>query len=129
MAALSPDGGQRLPRRRRIARSAEIRTILSRGKRSGTADLDVFHSASPVPFSRAGVIVPKHRQRIVDRNRVKRRLRELLRREVLPRLDAAGLTTDVMVRARRTAYDTSFESLREQLVRWTEGRCSRASSS
>jgi len=102
---------------------------MSRGKRSGTATLDVFDSPSPVPFARVGVVVPKHRHDIVERNRVKRRLREVLRLEVLPRLDACGLAADVLVRAKRDAYTASYGELRDQLIEWTERRCSRARSS
>jgi ribonuclease P protein component len=65
----------------------------------------------------------------VARNRVKRRLREVLRREVLPRLEAAGLFLDVLVRARREAYGASFAELRQELEQWTDRRLSRAASS
>jgi ribonuclease P protein component len=99
---------------------------LKGGKRSGTASLDVLHRASPLSYSRAGLVVPKYRRTAVARNRVKRRLRELLRLEVLPRLDACGLVLDVLVRARRDAYGADFAQLREELVGWTERRCSRA---
>lgn len=129
MAASSRSGGRGLPRARRIAKSAEIRAIFSRGKRSGTAHLDVFDSPSPAPHPRVGVVVPKHRHEIVERNLVKRRLREALRLEVLPRLDAAGLPLDVLVRARRDAYGASYAVLRDELINWTERRCSRGSSS
>lgn len=60
---------------------------------------------------------------------MKRRLREILRREVLPRLEEAGLVLDVLVRARREAYDARFADLREELERWTDRRLSRAASS
>jgi RNase P protein component len=60
---------------------------------------------------------------------VKRRLREVLRLEVLPRLDTAGIAADVLVRARRDAYGVPYGELRDELVRWTERRCSRARSS
>jgi ribonuclease P protein component len=71
------------------------------------------------------VVVPKHRHEIVERNLVKRRLREIGRMEVLPRLDAAERRLDVMVRARPEAYDASFEALREELVELVEALCSR----
>lgn len=70
--------------------------------------------------------MPKHRHTVVERNRVKRRLREILRRAVMPRLEAAGLNLDVLVRARREAYHASFAELAGELTRWTEKRCSRA---
>ncbi len=73
--------------------------------------------------------MPRYRQTVVRRNLVKRRLREILRREVLPRLEDAGLVLDVLVRARREAYDARFADLREELERWTDRRLSRAASS
>jgi len=128
-AASRTDGGRRLPRGRRITRDAEIRALMKRGKRSGTAHLDVFDSPSPAAFSRVGVIVPKHRHTVAERNVVKRRIRELLRTEILPGLEAAGQTRDVLVRARREAYDASFADFRAELLRWLERRCLRGSSS
>ncbi len=59
------------------------------------------------------MIVPKHKQTAVARNRVKRRLRELLRLELLPDLPAL----DVVVRAFPQAYDASFDALRRDVVR------------
>ena len=102
---------------------------MRRGKRSGTAHLDVFDSASPVPHPRVGVVVPRYRRTIVERNRVKRRIREALRTEVLPRLVACNANADVLVRARQAAYDAAYRELRDELVRWTEKRCSREQSS
>lgn len=121
--------GERLPRARRITRSREIRELFKRGKRSRTAHLDVFDSPSPVTFARIGVVVPRYKRRAVDRNLLKRRLREALRRFVLPRLDAAGRNVDVLVRARREAYDASFAELKKELEDWLNRRWSRASSS
>lgn len=71
-------------------------------------------------------MVPRHGHRVVDRNRVKRRLREALRREVLPRLAERGIVVDVLVRARREAYGASFATLRDELIGWVEARWSRA---
>lgn len=71
--------------------------------------------------------MPRHRHPVVERNRVKRRLREILRCEVLPRLSEAGLALDVLVRARREAYEVGFAELRDELTAWVERRCSRAS--
>jgi len=124
--AVGRGGGTGLPRARRITRSAEIRALFRRGKRSRTTHLDVLDSASPAAHARVGVVVPRYRQSAVKRNLVKRRLREVLRLEVLPRLARAGLSLDVMVRARREAYDADYAALRDDLVTWTERRCSRA---
>lgn len=64
--------------------------------------------------------MPRYGNTAVRRNRVKRRVREALRREVLPRLDAGGIPRDVIVRARREAYDTSYARLSKQLIEWVE---------
>ena len=67
-------------------------------------------------------MVPLHRHGTVERNRLKRRLREIARLELLPRLDERGMQHDVLVRARREAYDVDFTTLRDELVRWLELR-------
>ena len=46
------------------------------------------------------------------RNRLRRRLREILRREVLPQLPPI----DLVIRARRAAYAASFAVLRAELT-------------
>ena len=117
-------GGHRLPRTARITASQEIRTLFRRGKRKRTRHLDVFISTSPVAYSRLGLVVPKHRQTAVLRNRLKRRLREACRRELLPRLAGAGCALDVMVRARPEAYGASFAELSAELIRVAEELCS-----
>ncbi len=77
--------------------------------------------------SRLGLIVPKHRRRIVDRNLLKRRLREIGRRQVLPMLDARGQATDVLIRARVPAYERDFEGLTREVMEAVEALCSPAS--
>ena len=115
---------QRLPRSSRIQRSTEIRWLLRRGKRKRTANLDVFFSASPFSCPRLGLIVPKHRRRIVERNRLKRRLREIARTEVLPFLREAGRNRDVLVRARKDAYGAGYATLRAEVMGVAEELCS-----
>jgi ribonuclease P protein component len=102
---------------------------MKRGKRSGTAHLDVFDSPSPVAHPRIGVIVPKYRHTVAERNLVKRRIREVLRTEVLPLLAERGCVKDVLVRARRDAYGAGYAEFRAELLGWTERRCLPASSS
>ena len=124
-----PLGGQRLPRASRVRRSPEIRELLRRGKRERTTHLDVFFAASPAARPRLGVLVPKHRHEVVERNYLKRLLHELGRTRVLPALRSAGRSMDVMVRARAEAYDASFAELRDELDLMTEGLCSAPRSS
>ncbi len=116
---------ERYPRGARIRRTADIRALLRRGKRRKTPNLDVFFRSSPASRSRLGLIVPKHGRTIVERNRLKRRLREIGRREILPRLEAEGRHLDILLRARRSAYDAGFTELRSELSIVTEELCSR----
>ena len=91
--------------------------------------MDVFDFASPVAHPRVGIIVPKHRRNSVERNRLKRRLREVLRLEVLPRLIESEAHLDVLVRARREAYNATFDQLHTELIELAENKWSRARSS
>jgi ribonuclease P protein component len=115
-----------LPRESRIARSAEIRLLFQRGKRRKTRHLDAFVSPSPAAFPRLGVVVPKHKHTIVERNLVRRRLREIGRTVVLPALRNSGAALDVLVRARPDAYGATFRQLRDELATLVEELCSRA---
>jgi ribonuclease P protein component len=76
--------------------------------------LDVRVLASPLGISRIGIVVPRHQHSAVDRNRLKRRLKELARIELLPALRARGpqAALDIAVRARREGYNTDFAALR-----------------
>jgi ribonuclease P protein component len=58
-----------------------------------------------------GIVVPRHQHSAVDRNRLKRRLRELVRLELLPMLRAQP-SVDLAIRARREAYATNVDGLR-----------------
>ena len=65
------------------------------------------------PRVRVGVIVPRFSNSAVDRNRVKRRLREIIRSELLR---APVSAMDIAVRASPLAYAASFEELRGAVV-------------
>lgn len=70
----------------------------------------------------------------MDRNRLRRRIQEVLRREWLPGAVEAGPDVDLVVRARPSAYELSFDELRSRLLRgleslestaWPDGSSSR----
>jgi ribonuclease P protein component len=71
------------------------------------AHLELRVAASPLSFARVGFIVPKHGQNSVARNRLKRRLRELVRVTVLPTLTPQ----DVVIRTLPSAYAQSWDTL------------------
>ena len=122
---------ERLPRAARIRRTRDIRAVLRRGARESTPALDVFILRPPprrprgtAPrLPRVGWIVPKLGNRIVARNRVKRRLREIGRRRVLTHLRRAGCGADVLVRVRRSGYRATYGQLEEQWMSVVEKAC------
>ena len=82
------------------------------GKRTRTKLLDVRVIASPLAHPRVGIVVPKWGRTAVDRNKLKRRLRELIRLHVLPILQPV----DMAIYARVEAYDASFAELQLELA-------------
>jgi ribonuclease P protein component len=96
------------PRRLRLTRESELEVVRRTGKRIQTERLEARASASLLPHPRVGIVVPKHRRSIVERNRVKRRLRELIRITLLPELDRC---IDLLIRAKPEAYNATFQDL------------------
>jgi ribonuclease P protein component len=86
------------------------------GKRFRTTHVEVRWIASPLLRPRVGVIVPKYKRTAVARNRVKRRLREGVRTELLPVLRARA-PRDVVLRALPSAYDATADALRHDVGR------------
>ena len=85
-----------------------------------TERLEARASASLLLYPRVGIVVPKHRRKIVERNRVKRRLREIVRTGLLPELRAI----DLLIRAKPEAYSSSFEQLASEvrvIGQWVSG--------
>jgi ribonuclease P protein component len=108
------------PRARRLTRPAELDAVRQEGKRVRTEHLDVRVLAVSTslmdvaaPQARVGLIVPRHKHSAVDRNRLKRRLRELVRTRLLPALPPCH----VVIRARAEAYGDDFAALARQLER------------
>ncbi|TVP44366.1 MAG: hypothetical protein EA350_11800 [Gemmatimonadales bacterium] len=120
---------ERLPRKARIRRGTEIVALHRSGTRRRRGPLDLLTAEGAGEFPRYGVVVPRHRHSIVERNLLRRRLREIGRRDVLPALRACGSRVDILVRARPEAYSASFAELRHALVRFTEELCSGVSHS
>ena len=82
------------------------------GTRRRTRHLDLVWRHNTSGHARIGLIVPRHQATAVARNRVRRRLREILRRDVLRILPSV----DLVVRAKRSAYSASFAVLRAELT-------------
>lgn len=77
---------------------------------------------TPIPIkrrqSRVGVVVPKYGKNSVERNLLKRRLKELVRIEVLPVLQSVP-AIDLVIKTAPRAYTRTFDELREEVRKWT----------
>ena len=103
-----------MPRSHRLARAADLRRCLEQGRRRRTRHLEFIWCDNTTGHPRMGLIVPRYHSSAVARNRLRRRLREVWRREV----QSAQGALDLVVRTRREAYGASFVELRDQFRGW-----------
>jgi len=108
---------QRLLRRHRLTRGSELRATVRDGKRLRTANLDLRVVSKTGGVCRIGFVVPKHGHSSVERNQLKRRLRELGRLRVLDilRNGSLGSAIDVVMRAQPGAYRLEYDELRSEI--------------
>ncbi len=95
-----------------MGRGTELTACWDEGKKIRTLRLDLAWRANQAGHPRLGIVVPRFQQTAVARNRLRRRLREVLRRGPLLALPPV----DLVVRAKRTAYAASFAVLRAELT-------------
>ena len=74
--------------------------------------LDIAWRPNTRGHARTGIVVPLFRESAVARNRLRRRVREILRRELLSALPPV----DLVVRAKPAAYTARFAVLRAELA-------------
>ena len=109
--ALRPEG---LPRSWRLTRRSDLTAVTRSGRRRRTPRLDISWRANELGHPRLGVVVPRHGRSVVERNRLRRRLREFARRRLLPRL----APIDLVIRSRQAAYRSDFPELATDLDQW-----------
>jgi ribonuclease P protein component len=86
------------------------------GKRIRTEHLEVRALASLLPHPghpRVGFVVPRYKHTAVERNLLKRRLREIARTRLVPVLPPG----DVVIKVLPHAYGAPFDALGRQLER------------
>lgn len=104
-------GRHRFPRCARLLHPAEFDAAFKNGRRCSAKFLSAIASASSGPQSRLGLTVSKkNAPRAVDRNRIKRQIRESFRR-MLPLNPAV----DIVVSARGGSAKASSAELRADL--------------
>lgn len=109
--APEPLTDERYPRRRRLSRGPDLSQCWETGRRIRMRHFDIAWRPNPQGHARVGIVVPRYGHSAVARNRLRRRVREILRKR------AAELpTVDVVVRTKPGAYAASFAALRAELA-------------
>ncbi len=105
----SKDSGSRrcFPKQVRLLRRADYRKVYSKGRRRSLDFLVTFSVANGMSFSRIGLTVPRALGGAVERNFLKRRLREASRRH----LQELGPGWDIVFNPRQAAKSVSFARL------------------
>ncbi len=99
----------------RIRRRAEYEKVYAGGRKLYGRFMILFYSPRSEPPARFGLAVSRKVGGAVVRNRVKRRLREICRRELV-----GGAPADFVLTLRREAAGASFEELRAEVVRLSQ---------
>ncbi len=109
----------------RITKTAEIRRLLvARSLKERTIALEVLAASSLSDRPRIGIVVPKYGKNSVQRNLVKRRLKEIARTSLLPRLKTNNKRLDILIRAKKQAYGRGFSGLSTEAKKTLEKICS-----
>ena len=100
------------PKDRRLRNAAEFQKVYERGVKRISRSFVLFALPNGLKYSRFGLTTPRKLGKAHDRNRIKRRVREILRTSLT--LIPTGF--DVVVNPRRSANDREFEDLRTELA-------------
>jgi ribonuclease P protein component len=96
-----------------LVRKSEFDAVYSTGKRRSNAQFTVFLRANELPLSRFGFSIKKALGGAVVRNRMRRRLREMVRchREEIP----AGW--DIVIHPKRSVAKAPYAALTAEFLR------------
>ncbi len=112
---MQPGAGQsaRFPRRGRLLRHADFERVYKQGKRHFAACMTVFYlPREPGLNARIGFTVGRALGGAVDRNRMKRRLREAVRLQGM-----IEIPVDVVINPKRSLRTMEFRDLQRDLAR------------
>ena len=104
---------QAFPKTFRLLRRSEFRRVYDEGQRRSASLCTVFVRPNGLPQSRLGVTTPGRLGKAVLRNRLRRRLREVFRRQ---RAKLPG-GWDILVNPRLPVATVPFRSLEGELLR------------
>ena len=105
-------------RQQRLLRSRDFERVLRQGRSVGSTYLALFISDNKVGRPRVGLAVSRRLGNAVERNRIKRRLRELAR----PLVVATQVGRDVVIVPRPRALTAQAARLRQEMESlWLRG--------
>lgn len=107
-----PDSRRTLPRDARLTARARFRETYAKGRRANGRFVALFAVGAPAATSRLGITVTRKFGGAVQRNRIKRRIREIFRNhraELVPPLD-------VVVNVRAGALDATLTELEREFL-------------
>jgi ribonuclease P protein component len=84
------------------------------GHRNRTQNFEIRWCPNQLGHPRVGLVVPLYGATKVARNRLRRRLREILRRRILTSMPAL----DLVLRSRAQTYGVGFHDLASELEKW-----------
>jgi len=99
------------PKEKRIRKTRNYQNVQSKGKRWRSNDFIVLYIKTNLEQSRVGITVSKKVGNAVRRNRVKRMIREGVRKEY----SLLNKSWDLVIIARSTAFFSSTEKIQNQV--------------
>jgi len=115
---MPPKPTARFPRTARLLRHADFERVYKQGRRHFSASITVFYcpraeSESRTSGLRIGFTVGRALGGAVQRNRMKRRLREAVRMT----RPVAGIAADVVINPKKSLLSTDFAALQSEVAR------------
>jgi ribonuclease P protein component len=101
-------------RSRRLSLASEIQKVVRSGRRHRTKTLHISWLPNGLKHARLAVVVPRFGNTAVARNKLRRQLREIVRRRLLPSL----MPIDLVISSRAAAYRAQFRELAAELEQW-----------
>ena len=102
-----------LAARQRIRKKKDFLVLYKKGHRYKSRYFSLIYSTSALPFSRVGVVASRKVGGAVIRNKAKRRMRDLFRRN----RDLLGTPVDVLIVAMPDMASATWAELREEFLR------------
>ena len=113
------EAGRKFPKTKRLLRHADFQQVYQQGRRQFTGNMTVFFLRRGAPGAdetcllRVGLTVGKVLGDAVERNRIKRRMREAVRASWPPE----GAAIDVVFNPRKSVLQLPFGDLRAEVER------------